>query len=512
MSLGTQTQPKQNGKSPATLEVRSPATGEIVGTIEVMNQAAVDQAVARAREASRRWGEMSFAERKHDLIAWRKAIAMRAEEFAELMHRENGKPRIDALLEVLTALTHLDHAAHRAEKALRPRKVSSGLLANLRSTVSYKPLGVIGVIGPWNYPVFTPIGSMAYALAAGNAVVLKPSELTPLCGMLLVELARETLSVPDVVQVVTGDGRTGAALAGAAVDKIAFTGSTATGRRVMAAAAERLTPVLLELGGKDAMIVNEDADLDQAAEQAVFGALTNAGQACVSIERCYVVGGVYSDFVDKVVAEAEQVRWGATEDAHIGAITMERQLDIIREHLEDAIEKGARVLVGGPDKISGRFIPPTVLVDVTPDMRIMREETFGPVLPILRADSVEEAIDAANSSSYGLGSAIFGKQRIRQLADRLRAGQTAINSVLTFAAVPSLPFGGVGESGFGRIHGDEGLREFCRIKSTVEQRFTLPINPASFKLPRGSYDRLRSTIRQLYGDGVVGRVRDTLTK
>src|SRR5678816_4322627 len=247
-------------------------------------------------------------------------------------------------METMMALGHLQHAALRAEKALRPHKVSSGLMANYRSTISYHPFGVIGVIGPWNYPLFTPMGSIAYALAAGNAVVFKPSELTPLVGQLLGEIAGASIAIPDVLVVVTGDGRTGAALARAEVDKIAFTGSTATGKKVMAAAAERLTPVLMELGGKDPLIVAEDADVDKAAEAAVWGAMTNAGQACVSIERCYVVEPIYDRFVDKVLGEARQVRWGADDEAHIGAITMPRQIDIIREHLEDAVAKGAKVL------------------------------------------------------------------------------------------------------------------------------------------------------------------------
>jgi acyl-CoA reductase-like NAD-dependent aldehyde dehydrogenase len=429
---------------------------------------------------------------------------------AELIHRENGKPRLDALLEVMQALAHLQHGALRADKALRPHKVSSGLMANFRSTISYHPFGVVAVIGPWNYPLFTPMGSIAYALAAGNAVVFKPSELTPLVGQLLGEIARASISIPDVLVVVTGDGRTGAALARAEVDKIAFTGSTGTGKKVMAAAAERLTPVLMELGGKDPMVVAEDADVDKAAEAAVWGAMTNAGQACISVERCYVVEPIYDRFVDKAVAEARQVRWGADDEAHIGAITMPRQIDIIRDHLEDAVAKGAKVLLGGADQIRGNFVPPTVLTDVTPEMRIMKEETFGPILPIAKVASAEQAVEQANATRYGLGSAVFGKARARELADKIRAGMTSINSALAFAGVPSLPFGGVGDSGFGRIHGDEGLREFCRVKATTEERFALPVALLSFKLPRGTYDRLKSTIHQLYGGGVVDKLRDKL--
>ena len=499
-----------NGKPAEVVESLNPATGEILGTVPVAGPEEVAAAVARAREASHRWSHMGFSARRDELVAFRRALASRAEEMAELIHRENGKPRLDGLLETMMALGHLHHAAMRAERALRTRKVSSGLMANFRSTVSYHPLGVVAVIGPWNYPLFTPMGSIAYALAAGNAVIFKPSELTPLVGQLLGEIASASIAVPDVFQVVTGDGRTGAALARAEVDKVAFTGSTATGKKVMAAAAERLTPVLMELGGKDPMIVAEDADIDKAAEAAVWGALTNAGQACTSIERIFVVEPVYDRFVEKVLGEARQVRWGADDEAHIGAITMARQVDIIREHLEDAVARGAKVLLGGPDEIRGNFVPPTVLVDVKPDMRIMTEETFGPVVPIARVRDSDQALEQANASRYGLGSSVFGKARAREIADRIRAGMTSINSALAFAGVTSLPFGGVGDSGFGRIHGDEGLREFARTKATAEERFPLPVALLSFKLPRGTYDRVKSTIHQLYGGGVVDKLRDKL--
>lgn len=488
------------------VESVNPASGEVIGTAAVHSPDEVDAAVSRARTAARRWGALGFEGRRAELFSFRRALATRAEEIADLIHRENGKPLVDATNEVLGSLSHLHHAALRAEKVLRKKRVSPGLMANLRAEISYHPLGVVGVIGPWNYPMFTPFGSIAYALAAGNAVVFKPSELTPLVGVLLGEIARDSMNTENVFQVVTGYGETGAALARSSVDKIAFTGSPATGRRVMAAAAERLTPVLMELGGKDALIVSSDADLDRAAHDAVYGAMHNAGQTCVSIERCYVEDAVYEDFVEKVVAEAKSVRQGE----HIGAITMPRQVEVIREHLEDAVAKGASVRLGGVQAIRGNFVEPTVLTEVTADMKVLREETFGPVLPIVRVGSTEEAIELANSTSYGLGSAIFGKARVRELADRIRAGMTSINSVLAFASVPSLPFGGIGDSGFGRIHGDEGLREFSRTKSTVEERFPLPMNVFSFKVPDNASQRMVAAIRQLYGNGPVSRVRDRL--
>ncbi len=494
--------------SPASLRVMSPTTGELVGEVPIVNAAGVDAAVTRARVAAAQWGALSYDEREAELLRWRRALADSAEELATLIHKENGKPRLDALVEVFMALSHLDHAAKRAAKALRSEKVGAGLLANFRATVSYHPLGVIGVIGPWNYPVFTPMGSIAYALAAGNAVVWKPSELTPLVAVKLGELAARAFSIPDLLQVVTGAAATGAALCKAGVGKLAFTGSTATGKKVMAECATTLTPVLMELGGKDAMIVADDADLDAAAEAAVFGALTNTGQACISIERIYVAAPVFDRFVDKVVAEVGKVKVGG-DDGHLGAMTSAAQVAIVRDHLDDATKRGARTLTGGVGTIVGQFISPTVLVDVTDDMKVMSEETFGPVIPIVKVDDLEDAVRRANASNFGLGSSVFGK-RAREIADRLRTGMTSINSVMAFSAITSLPFGGVGDSGFGRIHGDHGIREFTRTKATAEQTFSLPMNLMSFKLPANAADRVRGMITQLFGAGPVARVKDAI--
>jgi acyl-CoA reductase-like NAD-dependent aldehyde dehydrogenase len=504
--------PGGNGSTAGGSELASidPRSGEVVGRVPIHSAADVDAAVARAREAYAQWSALPIADRVGELVRFRKALAAASDELAELIHKENGKPRLEALTEVFMAIGHVDHAAKRVEAATAPKKVSAGLLANFRATISYHPLGVIGVIGPWNYPLFTPMGSIAYALAAGNAVVFKPSELTPLVGVRIAEIASASIAVPNLVQVVTGAGATGAALARAAVDKIAFTGSTATGKKIMTAAAERLTPVLLELGGKDPMIVADDADLDKAADACVFGALTNAGQACISVERVYVADAVHDAFVDKVVQNVKHLRVGG-DDGHLGAMTSPAQVGIVKDHLEDAVRRGAKVLTGGPDAISGNYIQPTVLTNVTHDMKVMTEETFGPVIPIARVGSTEEALRLANDSRYGLGSTIFGK-RARELADKIRAGMTSVNSVMGFAGIPALPFGGIGESGFGRIHGDDGIREFCRTKSTAEETMSLPMSFMTFRLPKGMNDRLRGMIRQLYGDGAVARAQDAVRR
>ena len=489
----------------------NPATGEVIGSVPIHTAAEVDAAVARARAAANVWSTRSFEARNEELTAFRKALAGAADELAELLHRENGKPLLEGYVEVMMALGHVQHAAARAEKAMEPRRVSAGMLANFRATISYHPLGVVGVIGPWNYPLFTPMGSIAYALAAGNAVVWKPSELTPLIALEIEKIARRTFALPDLLQVVTGGGSTGAALAKAAVDKVAFTGSAATGKRVMMAAAERLTPVLLELGGKDPMIVDVDADLEKAAEAAVYGGLTNCGQACVSVERIYVQEAVHDRFVEEVVRQVRDLKVGG-DDGHLGAMTSDAQVKIVKDHLEDAVAKGAKILTGGPDAITGSYIQPTVLTDVDHRMKVMTEETFGPVIPIAKVSTIDEAVKLANDSTYGLGSSVFAGKAARTIANKLRAGMTSINSVMAFAGIPTLPFGGIGDSGFGRIHGDEGIREFTRVKSTAEQMMSIPLNMLKFRQPKDITKRVRGMIKQLYGEGVVARAGDFFRK
>jgi succinate-semialdehyde dehydrogenase / glutarate-semialdehyde dehydrogenase len=483
-----------------TFESTSPATGERIGTFPVDGPEQVAAAVERARAAARWWGGLGFSGRERRLLAFKGLLARRSDEIKELVHRENGKPHDDAFIEVLLSVEHLNWAARKAARALRPQRVAPTLLArNFAAWVEYQPLGVVGVVGPWNYPLFTPLGSIGYALAAGNAVVFKPSEHTPAVGRWLADAFAEVAPEQPVLQVVTGFGETGAALCRARVDKLAFTGSPATGRKVMAACAERLTPVLLELGGKDAMIVDDDADLDAAARAAVWGGIANAGQTCIAVERVYVVDAVHDRFVDKVVERARDLHAGPEADADIGPITMPGQLDVIGRHLEDALNRGARAVVGGLGAVHPPYAEPVVLVDVPEDALIMREETFGPVLPIARVRDADEALARANASPYGLGGAVFGRRRARRLAHALRAGMTSVNSVQVFASVPALPYGGVGESGFGRIHGEAGLREFSSAKSVVRPRFRLPVDLASFERPARTVTALARITRLRHG-------------
>jgi acyl-CoA reductase-like NAD-dependent aldehyde dehydrogenase len=337
------------------------------------------------------------------------------------------------------------------------------------------------------------MGSIAYALAAGNAVVFKPSEYTPAVGRWLADSFAEIVPEQPVFQVVTGLGATGAALCQSGVAKIAFTGSPGTGKKIMAACADTLTPVLIEAGGKDALLVDADADIDAAADAAVWGGFSNAGQTCVGVERVYVHEQVYDEFVAKVVAKAREVKPGT----EIGPITMPAQLAIIRRHIDDAIARGGRALVGG--EVGERFVQPTVLVDVPEDAAAVREETFGPTLTVAKVRDMDEAIAKANDTTYGLGGTVFSKARGMELARRLRSGMVAVNSVISFAGVPSLPFGGSGDSGFGRIHGPEGLREFGRPKAIARLRFKAPLTLTTFARSAKVDERVEKLIKLLHG-------------
>jgi aldehyde dehydrogenase (NAD+) len=300
-------------------------------------------------------------------------------------------------------------------------------------------------------------------------------------------------------KVVTGLGETGAALCRAGVDKVAFTGSTNTGKRVMAACAETLTPVIIEAGGKDALLVDEDADLAAAADAAVWGAMSNAGQTCIGVERVYVHERVYDDFVAQVTDKARALRADGDPETKIGPITMPGQLGIIRSHIEDALARGGRAVVGGPDSVGERFVQPTVLVDVPEDSTAVTEETFGPTMTVTRVADMDEAIRLTNATRYGLGATVFAGKRAMELARRIRSGMTAVNGIITFAAIPSLPFGGVGDSGFGRIHGPDGLKEFTYAKAIARQRFRSPMLLTSFSRTAATDTRLASLITMLHG-------------
>jgi acyl-CoA reductase-like NAD-dependent aldehyde dehydrogenase len=360
---------------------------------------------------------------------------------------------------------------------------------------------VVGVIGPWNYPVFTPMGSIVYALAAGNAVVFKPSELTPAVGSWLVSSFAEVVPEQPVLQLITGAAETGDFLARSGVDKIAFTGSTNTAKKVMAACAQNLTPMVAECGGKDALIVADDADLDAAADAAAWGALSNAGQTCIGVERVYVAESVYHSFLEKLAERAAAVRPGDDREADYGPMTMPGQTDVIERHIADALARGGRAIVGSLSSIRQPYVSPVVLADVPEESRAVTEETFGPTVTVARVADLDEGVARANASRYGLGASVFTKKKKAGLAAArsLRSGMAAINSVISFASVPALPFGGVGDSGFGRIHGADGLREFARPKAITRQRMRPPVNLTSLRRSDKDMKKILTLSTMLHG-------------
>jgi acyl-CoA reductase-like NAD-dependent aldehyde dehydrogenase len=488
------------GRPVGTFESLNPATGEVVGTLAIRTAEEARAAVEAARPAAQWWAALGFAGRGRRLTAWRAWLAKHSRELAELVHEENGKPTDDALIEIAVAVEHLDWAASHARSVLGRSRVRPGLLAvNHGASVEYLPYGVVGVIGPWNYPVHTPLGSISYALAAGNAVVFKPSEFTPVVGTWLADSFTRVVDGRPVFSVLTGLGETGQALCRAGVDKLAFTGSTTTGKKVMAACAESLTPVVIECGGKDAMIVADDADVEAAASAAAWGGLANAGQACVGIERVYVAAPLYDRFLASLASQVRSLRPGADRTADYGPITMAGQLEVIRGHVEAALDSGATAVVGGRDAVRPPYVEPVVLAGVAEDNPAVQEETFGPVLTVTRVSGDDEAVRLANGTRYGLGSAVFSAKRGRQIAERLRAGMVSVNSVLTFASVPGLPFGGIGDSGFGRIHGADGLREFAWPRAVTVRRLPAPIEVSTFARKPAAIRNLLTLVQARWG-------------
>ncbi|MGH3646767.1 MAG: aldehyde dehydrogenase family protein [Micromonosporaceae bacterium] len=478
----------------------NPVTGEEVARFPVTTPEAVRATVERARTAAVWWQQLDFAGRRRRLLAWNAIIAKRLPELAQLMHSETGKPVADGALEIANAVEHLAWAARHARRVLGPRRVRGTLLTpEYGGYLEYQPYGVVGVIGPWNYPVFTPMGSIAYALAAGNAIVFKPSEYSPAVGQWLADTFAEVVPDAPVFQMIHGLGDVGASLTAQGLGKVAFTGSTATGKKVMAACAETLTPVVIEAGGKDVMIVDDDADLDAAADAAIWGGMANAGQTCVGIERVYAVDAVYDALLARLVDRAGRLRVGAEPDADIGPITMPSQIEIIRRHIDDAVARGGTAVVGGPDAVRPPYVHPTILVDVPEDSAAVQEETFGPTLTVARVPDAEEAVRRANGTRYGLGASIFGRRRVLALARRVRSGMASINAPLAFAALPALPFGGVGDSGFGRIHGDDGLREFARAKGIARRRMPSAIPLLTFDRTERANEIVKRAIRFMHG-------------
>jgi acyl-CoA reductase-like NAD-dependent aldehyde dehydrogenase len=460
----------------------NPGTGEEVGRVPIGSADEVKTAVSRAREAFQAWRRTSFDERKHLIMAAREVIIAETDEIAHLISDESGKPFGEAIaMEIAPVLDLMQYFAKNAGKLLRPAKINIGLYALLgrSSKIVYHPLGVVGIIPAWNYPFSIPLGEAVMAVMAGNTVVIKPSELTPFVGIKIGEIFSKAGIPENVVQVVTGDGSTGAALVDAGPDKIMFTGSVATGKKIAAEAAKNLISTVLELGGKDPMIVFEDANLELAASAAVWGAFCNSGQSCSSVERLYVHESIAETITKLIVGKVKELKQavGDTEDVSIGAMSSERQLKIVEEHVEAFRAAGATVETGGEiaDIANGLFFQPTVISGATNDMRAMQEETFGPTLPIATFSTEEEAVRLANDSEFGLTASVWTRDyaKGKRVAEQIEAGSVCVNEVLYTHGIGTTPWGGFKNSGRGRTHGTFGLMELVQPQHIHVNRVAL---------------------------------------
>ncbi|MBI3734733.1 MAG: aldehyde dehydrogenase family protein [Chloroflexi bacterium] len=470
----------------------NPTNGQEVGRVKVTDVEDVPLMVERARAAQGEWATRAVSERARRLRPLADHLYDLMEPVADTISRECGKPKVEALSsEIFPTMMHINYLADKAARTLRDEPLPDYWMTWLmgkRGRIVHRPYGVVGVIAPWNYPFWLMAGPALSALVAGNAVIAKPSEFTPLSGDWLRQLVAKLTLPEGLFQMAHGDGRVGAAIVKAGVDKMVFTGSTATGRRVMADAAQSLTPVTLELGGKDAAIVLEDADLRHAATGIVWGGLTCAGQVCASVERVYVAESVMEPFSRLVVEQVKALRVGEDlERSEIGSMNNERQMAIVQRQVAEAIAHGAKVLAGGAAG-PGWFFPPTVLSDVPPDVELMRAETFGPVLPIQPVKDAAEAIRLANDSVWGLTASLWTKDvgRARQLAMQLNTGVVSINDHVSAAGCPDIPWGGTKETGFGRLQGREGLMTFVTPQAITHEALPLK-RPWWYGYDRDSY-------------------------
>jgi acyl-CoA reductase-like NAD-dependent aldehyde dehydrogenase len=491
------------------ITVENPATGAIIGSVPNLGAEEVAEIVRRARAAQPLWEAMGFAGRARILRRCQKWVTDHADRIIATIVSETGKTSEDAqVAEIAYAANAFGFWAKHAEEYLADERIRSSnpFVLGRKLVLRYRPLGVVGVIGPWNFPLTNSFGDCIPALAAGNAAVLKPSEVTPLTSLVMAEML-EACGVPDgVFQVATGDGATGAALVDE-VDFVMFTGSTETGKRVMARAAETLTPVSLELGGKDPMIICADADLERAANAAVYYSMNNGGQVCISVERAYVEEPIHDEFVRRVTEKIRPLRQGAPSgpgSVEVGAMIFPPQIDIVEDHVQDAVAKGARVELGGHRREgAGRFYEPTVLTGVDHSMKAMTEETFGPTLPIMKVRDVDQAVELANDSPYGLGASVWTKDADKgeRIARRVEAGAVCVNDAQLNYAAMELPMGGWKASGLGSRHGAGGIRKYTRQQAILVTRLAPKRDAHMFPYKPRTTRLLGRALKFLYGRG-----------
>lgn len=493
-----------------TVVTTNPATGEVLGELPIASDDDVRAAVERARKAQVKWQAKPVAERTRFLRRFQELLRDRAREVGELINREAGKPTVEAIsTEVMVVLDAAEFCIRTAPKFLRDQPLAHGSLAmkTKRGMLVREPYGVIGIISPWNYPFSTPAVETLAALVTGNAVVIKPSEFTPLAALELEKIVHATGIDPNLLQVVVGEGPTGAALLNSGIDKVIFTGSVATGKRVAEVAAKHLLPVVLELGGKDPMIVLPDVDLDVVTSGALWGAFMNAGQTCLSVERCYVHRSIYEPFLRMMAEKINKLRVGNGPDSEMemGPLINERQLLTVERHVNDAVQRGARLLTGGRrlTELGPNFYAPTLLADVTPDMAVIQEETFGPVLPVAAFDTVEQAIELSNDSEFGLAASVWTRNRHKgeAIARQIKAGTVMVNDMISCFGISEAPHGGFKQSGIGRTHGEMGLAEMVQVKYLSTD--LLPNMPKLWWYGYGAkyQQQMESMIHVLFGKG-----------
>jgi acyl-CoA reductase-like NAD-dependent aldehyde dehydrogenase len=517
------TETETNGKTNAsvsdvasTLKSYAPATGELLGEVPVATKDQVAAVVARARKAQAAWGVLPVEERADRILRLRDAIVDRADEIVEVVSTECGKPRTEALMHEVTLVADLaTYYCRNAGRILAPQTIDLHLLKHRKSVVHFVPRGVVGIISPWNFPFVIPMGDVIAALVTGSAVVVKPSEVTPLTMAKAKEIFDGTGLPEDLFGVVQGFGATGTALIESGIQKLIFTGGVETGKRVAAACGAQLIPCVMELGGKAPLIACADADLERTARAIVFGGFANAGQVCVSVERVYAHKDIYDPLVRRVKELTGELRIGdpAKDFVDVGAVTFPKQMEIADKHIEDALQKGAELVAGGKRREGpGQFFPPTVLARCNHSMTVMTQEIFGPIVPIQEVATEEEAIGLSNSSHLGLNAYVFTKDRDkgRRIAEKIEAGSIVVNDVLLNYAAPETPFGGVKQSGFGRVHGEDALREMADRRHVNSDRFAQPSrDPLWYPYSQKTYQWLSRGLRALFaGNGLVQRISE----
>lgn len=511
-------QPIDTSSHRTALKSWEPATGELLGEVPVASRDEVLKVIARARKAQMAWGVLPLEERSTRLLRFRDALVERADEIVDVVSRECGKPRVEALgHEVMIAIDRLTYYCKNARRILAPREVPLHLLKHKRSVLHYVPRGVVGIISPWALPFVIPMSDVFAALISGNAVVVKPSEITPLAVQKAKEIFDSTGLPEDLFGVVHGFGETGQALIEGGVQKVIFTGGVENGRKVAAACGANLVPCVIELEGKAALIACADCDLERTAHAIVFGGFANAGQLSISVERVYAHEAIHDRLVSRVRELTSKLRQGnpATETVDIGAVVRPEQIEVAEKHIGDALEKGARLIAGGKRFAGhGQFFEPTVLDGCDHTMTVMREAIFGPVVPIQKVSSEDEAIRLANDSRFGLNAYVFTKDREKgkRLALRIEAGTIVVNDVLINYAAAEAPFGGIKQSGFGRLHGDDALRDMAEVRQVFSGRFPEPATEMVwFPYSNKSYPWHMRLLRTLFGrGGVVRRIRGLL--